>query len=247
MSSIRVLALSSSRVGNSGYLEFAAPMINQFLGEKPLTIAFIPFAAADNDHAGYLKKVQDGLKDLPYTINVVEPKNAKSTIEIADAIMVGGGNTFKLLHDLYKYDVMELIKSKVNTGTPYIGWSAGANITGLTISTTNDMPIIEPSSFNALAFFPFQINPHYFNVVVEGHNGETRDQRLHEFLAVNPSIQIVALPEGTALQSKDQVLSLIGEKEGFLFHTNHAGNPVRLTIEINKNLNSVLENFSLNR
>ena len=220
---MQVLAFSSSRVGSGGYLESAAPVIEKFLGNKALNIAFIPFALVDKNYDSYADNVRKGLTGLPYNIQNVTPENAVSTIANADVIMVGGGNTFKLLHDLYSLNLMELIKEKVHSETPFIGWSAGSNIAGDTICTSNDMPIINPGSFNALGFFPFQINPHYYNQPVNGFNGETRNQRLTEFVQLNPKMQVVGLPEGTALSLKDGKLTLIGESNAVLFKFNETG------------------------
>ena len=217
MSDVSVLAISSSRVGNSGYLEKAVPLIFEHLGSKPLNIAFIPFAAADGDYPAYEQRVAEALSSLPHQVQAVLHRGARETIEHADVIMVGGGNTFKLLHEIYELDLFELIKEKVNSGMRYVGWSAGANITGLSIGTTNDMPIIEPRSFRAFGFFPFQINPHYLNQTHEGFNGETRDQRLEEYLMVNPDRTIIGLPEGTALTLSGGQISYIGAEAATVF------------------------------
>lgn len=213
----KILAISSSRVGNSGYLETAIPLIKNFLGSKATKIAFLPFASAEPNYEDYSFRVKKAFNSLPYLIETVLPENAKEVITKSDVLITGGGNTFKLLHDIYQLDIFETIQDKVNSGTPYIGWSAGANITGLTIGTTNDMPIIQPKSFNALGFFSFQINPHYFNQKKKGFNGETRDERLQEFMMLNPGISIVGLPEGTALQLSKNRLKFIGKKPGVLF------------------------------
>lgn len=241
MSGNRILAFSSSRVGNSGYLETAAPVINHFLGDTALNIAFVPFASVDNDYDAYTSMVKKGLDGLPYTISTVMPATAKETIEKADVIMVGGGNTFKLLHDIYELKLLDVIRDKVNNGAAYIGWSAGSNITGPTIGTTNDMPVIEPKSFNALGLFPFQINPHYANIKPAGHNGETRDQRLEEFIKLNPGLPVIGLPEGTALKMENGKLQLIGQLPGVLFYTGeHNHEMIRNEIDVNDDLSHLL-------
>lgn len=235
----RVLALSSSRVGNSGYLEKALPIISGFLGERSLRIAFIPFAFADADKSPLLNNVTKAFTGLPYQVEEVSVGNGVNVIEHADVIMVSGGNTFKLLHDLYDTGLVNLVKEKVNAGIPYIGWSAGSNITGATICTTNDMPIIEPASFNALGFFPFQINPHYYNVVTPGFNGETRDQRLEEYIKLNPAVPVIGLPEGTALLLEEGKLRLIGETNGFCFGSQN-GELIKEHIEPNEDISHLL-------
>ena len=216
MSSKKILALSSSRARHSGYLESAISLIKALLKDQPLEIAFIPFASVDS-HEEYADKVREALKELPYQINMVTHENAKETVGKCDCIMVGGGNTFKLLHDLYGAKIIDLIRDKVDAGISYIGWSAGSNILGSTISTTNDMPIIEPKSFNALGLLPFQINPHYYSETREGFNGETRDMRLEEFLKMNRGSNVVALPEGTALIMENGILKFVGNEKGFVF------------------------------
>lgn len=236
----RILLFSSSKVGEGGYLQSAVEPIHQFLGDAPLRIAFIPFASVNNDYEEYANKVREPLKELPYTIQTVQEPGAKATIEQAEVIMVGGGNTFKLLHDIYALQLSGLIQEKVNSGTPYIGWSAGANIAGASICTSNDMPIINPGSFEALGFLPFQINPHYYNLVVPGFNGETRDQRLAEFLVLNPGKTVVALPEGTALQKENDRLGLTGMNNAYLFRMQD-NKPVQTMLALQDDLSFLLK------
>lgn len=233
---MEVLAISSSRVGNTGFLENALPSIKEFISKGNHRIAFVPFASVQRNYDEYGDLVKSALKSLPNSIEIVKSNAAKKTIEQSDVIIVGGGNTFKLLHDIYDLDLFHLIQNKVKTGTAYIGWSAGANITGLGIFTTNDMPIIQPRSFTGFGFFPFQINPHYHNQTIDGHNGETRDQRLEEFVRLNPKIPVVGLPEGTALKLSNGKLEFIGEKNGILFQTDENQMPFKKTISHDEDL-----------
>jgi dipeptidase E len=237
---MQVLALSSSRVGAGTYLSAAVPFIRKFLGDAPLQLAFIPYAAVDGDYEDYVAKVQDGLSSLPHTVVLATPANAKEIIESSDAIVVGGGNTFKLLHDIYGLGLYSLIRQKVKDGAPYIGWSAGANLAGATICTTNDMPIIQPPSFAAFQFLPFQINPHYYNVVIEGFHGETRDQRLTEFITLNASVPVIGLPEGTALQRKHEQLIFIGEQPAVLFEVGEDRKLLKKPVFSNHDLSALL-------
>lgn len=236
----KILIFSSSRVANGNYLENALPEIKNFLGDGSLQIAFIPFASVEDDYEKYTEMVRAALVNTTYTVITVLPENAKAILQKADAIMVGGGNTFKLLHDIYECQILDIIRDKVNKGTPYIGWSAGANITGPGIGTTNDMPVIAPKSFNALGLLPFQINPHYHNLSFAGFNGETRDQRLIEFMKMNTGLPIVALPEGTALKFLNNQLNFIGEVNGSLFYWDDTDAIVKREIQNLENLSFLL-------
>lgn len=238
---MKVLALSSSRVDGGGFLEKAIPLINDFIDSKPLNIAFVPFAFVQKDYEAYGDMVKQALSVLPYSINTILPGNAKSLLQDADVIMVGGGNTFKLIHDIYEHGLFNIIVDKVRNGTPYIGWSAGANVTGRSISTTNDMPIIQPTSFTSFGFFPFQINPHYTNQTMEGHHGETRDQRIEEFVTLNPGIPVIGLPEGTALRLQNSVLNFLGDREGVFFETGAALPVQKKAIASGENLSFLLQ------
>lgn len=212
-----LLLLSSSRVGDTSYLSHAKPFIDDHLGEVR-EVLFVPFAGVTINYDQYTEMVQTALADLSISLKGLHTfSDPKQAILDAKAIAVGGGNTFHLLSELYQHDLVDLIKTKVEQGTPYIGWSAGSNIAGASIKTTNDMPIIEPPSFNALNLLPIQLNPHYTDFNPPGHNGETREQRLQEFMVVNPTTHIVGIVEGTALKMKNNQLSLIGGQNGFIF------------------------------
>ena len=175
-------------------------------------ILFIPYAGVRRTNDEYEQKVIDRLKNKNIkSIHHYEDKI--SAIKNANSIAVGGGNTFMLLYTLYKLNLIEPIKEAVANGTKYFGWSAGANIAGKTMMTTNDMPIIMPKSFDSLNIFPYQINPHFISGKLAGHNGESREERLEEFLIANPKDTIYALPEGTALLIADNEAEVIGHSE----------------------------------
>ena len=207
------LLISASSYQDTGYLRHCKNWVKDFLGENGKEeILFIPYAGVRRTNDEYEQKVIDRLKNKNIkSIHHYEDKI--SAIKNANSIAVGGGNTFMLLYTLYKLNLIEPIKEAVANGTKYFGWSAGANIAGKTMMTTNDMPIIMPKSFDSLNIFPYQINPHFISGKLAGHNGESREERLEEFLIANPKETIYALPEGTALLIADSEAEVIGHSE----------------------------------
>lgn len=207
------LLISASSYQDTGYLRHCKNWVKEFLGEYGKEeILFIPYAGVRRTNDEYEQKVIDRLKNSNIkSIHHYEDKI--SAIKNASSIAVGGGNTFMLLYTLYKLNLIEPIKEAVANGTKYFGWSAGANIAGKTMMTTNDMPIIMPKSFDSLNIFPHQINPHFISGKLAGHNGESREERLEEFLIANPKDTIYALPEGTALLIADNEAEVIGHSE----------------------------------
>jgi len=207
------LLISASSYQDTGYLRHCKNWVKDFLGESGKEeILFIPYAGVRRSNDEYEQKVIDRLKNKNIkSIHHYEDKI--SAIKNANSIAVGGGNTFMLLYTLYKLNLIEPIKEAVANGTKYFGWSAGANIAGKTMMTTNDMPIIMPKSFESLNIFPYQINPHFISGKLAGHNGESREERLEEFLIANPKETIYALPEGTALLIAGSEAQVIGHSE----------------------------------
>lgn len=215
-----LLLLSSSTAGHSGYLQAALPLLEQQLTGKR-HIVFIPYAGVSISYDAYIDKVNLALAPIGLRCQSLhhsaDPQHA---IKQADALLVGGGNTFALLHKLYQQDLLNLIRQQVRSGCSYTGWSAGSNIAGLSIRTTNDMPIIEPASLTALGLLNCQLNPHYRNENIAGFHGETRDMRLAEFMQLNPATAVLALPEGSALRQQDaqlRYLSGAASEDAYLF------------------------------
>ncbi|PMB50646.1 dipeptidase E [Fischerella thermalis CCMEE 5201] len=234
----RLLLLSNSTNIGESYLFYAHQEIKKFLGESVQKILFLPFAGVTLIYDEYTERVGKIFKNLGYKIEGIHgSENYHELIAKAEAIVVGGGNTFHLVHWLHKSRVIEIIREKINHGIPYIGWSAGSNIACPKIKTTNDMPIIEPISLNALNLVPFQINPHYTDAVIPNHNGEPREKRIKEFLVVNPDIYVIGLKEGTMLNIEDSSMKLIGNQTMRLFKF---GEPI-VEYDSNSNLDFLLK------
>ena len=205
---MKLLLISSSLVHGYGYLDHPEPDIRRLLKGKK-RVAFVPFAAFDHD--AYTAKVSERFGRMGFNIIPIEQ------FDTADAIFVGGGNTFRLLKKLQDRNLMDAIRQRVRDGLPYIGSSAGSVITAPTIRTTNDMPIVEPQSLNALSLIPFQLNGHYLDPDPNStHKGETREDRLREFHEENET-PVVGLREGTMLLVEDDAYTLLGLKPARIF------------------------------
>ena len=207
---MRLLLLSNSTT-DQGYLVHAADWLRDFLGDEVQRVLFVPFAAVTFSFEDYATKVRGAFEPLGYAVDSIhEAPDPARAVREAQAIALGGGNTFRLLTRLYRLGLLDLIRKRVRDGLPYVGWSAGANLACPSIRTTNDMPIIQPPSFDALDLIPFQINPHYTDAHPPGHKGETRADRLREFIELNQDIPVLAMPEGTALRVEDEHLERLG-------------------------------------
>ncbi len=199
------------------YLGWPQNYLKAFLsGVK--TIVFIPFAGVTYSYDEYTQSVADALSDFSLTITGIHSiENKAEEILKADCIMVGGGNTFSLLKQLQDQNLIEPIRKAISSGIKYVGWSAGANMACPTIKTTNDMPIEQPPSFNALNLIDFQINPHFTNETIPNHGGESRELRLTEYLVRNPESNVVGLPEGMLVEVDGNEAYLKGDGQALLF------------------------------
>ncbi len=215
----KALLMSSSRVGNRGYLEHADTQLHTLFEQQPLDVLFIPYAAVTFSFDDFENIVKPAFNRLGYGLKSIHHfSDPVAAVKNARAIAVGGGNTFALLNRLYENKLVEEISRRVNDGElPYVGWSAGSNVATPTIRTTNDMPVVQPPSFNALGITPFQMNPHFISGKPVGHNGESREERLNEFLTINKGEELLALYEGSALYVEGEEGQILGEKEGLWF------------------------------
>ena len=214
---MKLLLISNSTNAGEEYLRYPLQEIARTLAGVR-EIAFVPYAAVTFSYAEYERKVQARLAEIGIRVRSVHrAADPARMIRRAEAVCVGGGNTFALAKKMQEQGLMQAIRNRIRAGVPYVGWSAGSNVCCPTISTTNDMPIVEPSSFRAIGAVKFQINPHYLDANPAGHAGETREQRILEFIEANPRRWVVGLREGCMLRCEEGRLELIGSRPMRIF------------------------------
>ena len=214
----KVIIASTSTVFGGTYLDYLLPTLREHF-KNVSNLVFIPFARPGGiSHEDYTEKVKPVFKQLNIEVKGIhEFENPIEAINNAEAIFTGGGNTFVLVSMLYKFNLLDAIQTAVENGTPYLGTSAGSNICGLTMGTTNDMPIAYPPSFRTLGMVSFNLNPHYLDPI-EGlqHMGETRETRINEFHQYNPQ-SVLGLREGSWIDVLGKTITLRGELPARLF------------------------------
>ncbi|SDB53767.1 dipeptidase E [Flavobacteriaceae bacterium MAR_2010_188] len=232
-----MIIASTSTIHGSGYLEYILGELSA-LYKSAEEIVFIPYARpGGTSHDDYTKKVASVFSEINLKVKGIhEFKNPVKALEKAEGIFTGGGNTFVLLNNLYRNDLLEPLTKVINNGTPYLGTSAGSNICGLNIKTTNDMPIVYPPSFKSLGLVNFNINPHYLDPISNNkHMGETRETRIKEFHNFNTQ-PVVGLSEGSWLEVKDDSILLKGNLPARIFEYGKVGYEVEAGTDL-KSLN----------
>lgn len=221
----RLLLISTSTVFGTGYLDHAEPEIRNILGNAS-RVVFVPYALADR--SSYAAKAVARFQRMGFQCASIEDSsNPVRALDEADAIFVGGGNTFRLLKALHELGLIKAIRDRVHQGMIYMGASAGSNVAGPTIRTTNDMPIVEPPTLDALNLFPYQINPHYQDPDLDSrHMGETREERLLQYLEEN-EVPVIGLREGAILSVSQGRINLRGVNGARIFQRNRT--PQELT------------------
>lgn len=215
---MRLLLISNSTNAGEAYLDYPKHNIKEFLGSEIKKTLFIPYAAVTFSFNAYEAKVQERFDEIGYTVDSIHKYDDPiKAIQEAEAIIVGGGNTWQLTKMLQDSNLLDAMREKIINGTPYIGWSAGSNVACPTIKTTNDMPITEPDNFDVLNLVKFQINPHYLDANPDGHAGETREMRIEEFIEANQDITVVGLREGTMFRIENNNIELIGPRKARVF------------------------------
>lgn len=214
---MNLLLISNSTNAGEEYLQYPIERIGAFLAGVE-EVAFVPYAAVTFSYEAYEAKVAARFEQIGVRVRSVHGQSdPREAIRRAQAICVGGGNTFALVKKMQEQGLVREIADKIASGTPYVGWSAGSNVTCPTICTTNDMPIVQPESFDAIGAVKFQINPHYLDANPEGHAGETREQRIMEYIEANPDRWVAGLREGCMLHLRDGRMELIGSRPMRMF------------------------------
>lgn len=218
---MRLLLISNSTNPGEAYLDYPKFEIQKFLGTKPVKALFIPYAAVTFGFDEYEAKVKERFSEIGHdVVSIHRFTDPVKAVKEADAIVVGGGNTWQLLRMIHDNKLVDAVREKVINGTPYVGWSAGSNVACPTICTTNDMPIIDPLGFNAFNLVKFQINPHYLDKNPEGFGGETREARILEYIEINPNMFVTGLREATMFLIEGQSIKLIGKHACRIFRKN---------------------------
>jgi len=206
------LLLLSNSSSERGYLVDALAQIAPF-ARGATEAAFVPYAAVTRGYDSYEARVAEALIPAGVRIRSVHrERDPAGAVRAAQLLIVGGGNTFHLLRECRRTGMLAALAERARAGVRYLGWSAGANLACPTIRTTNDMPVVDPGGFDALGLVPFQINPHFTDATPAGHFGETRSERLVEFTTLDPSVPVLALPEGSWVQVTETAMTLGGER-----------------------------------
>lgn len=215
---MKAILASTSTLHDQDYLEYIIPHVAELFQEVK-EVLFIPYARPGGiSHEEYTAKAAEAFSKAGIKVKGInEFEDPVEAVKKAEGIFTGGGNTFLLVSELYRNKVMNVVRDVVKNGTPYMGTSAGTNIGGLSMQTTNDMPIIYPPSFQTLGLVPFNINPHYLDPdPTSRHKGETRETRIKEFHGLN-SQPVVGLREGSWLELKDNKVTLKGDLRARIF------------------------------
>ncbi|MCV6631784.1 MAG: dipeptidase PepE [Flavobacteriaceae bacterium] len=232
MKPIRAILASTSTVHGSGYLEYILETLEDFFKDIN-EILFIPFARPDGmSHDAYTAIAAHAFQNINKNLKGIHQySNPKIAIQEAEAIFVGGGNTFLLVYDLYQYKVMDVLRDTIAAGIPYFGTSAGINIFGQTMQNTNDMPIVFPPSYKTLGLVPFNFNAHYVDPDPDStHKGETRETRIKEYLTQN-NIAVVGLREGSWLEINGTDITLKGALSARIFEKNKPAYELSTSLE----------------
>lgn len=243
---MKLLLISNSTNSGEVYLAWPQPFISEFMNKHHVkNVLFVPYAGVglsleslEKSYDVYESRVASVFAELGFNVSSIHRHpNPVEAVQKAECIAVGGGNTFHLVAMMQKLGIMSAIAEKAKQGTPFMGWSAGANVACPGLFTTNDMPIFQPESFNCMNLVPFQINPHYLDANPVGHGGETRQQRIEEFLIINREITVVGLREASLLEVEGEKMTLKGYKNLRLF--NFGKEP--LEIELGADVSNLLK------